>query len=220
MKKSTPSLFILIVLIVVISSNGCVKTPPPNPTNTPSQTLELTYTPVSRHTPTGIASSRTPSPIPITTSLTENSTDNFKSMERYRTTPVPTGVFTLMYYQPLIMEYDSSEWRDDSQYTNSDTIVNYLQSRKLETCTIGTMGPSGFFPLPDEIVQLGDVEYQVKTNKDIPKDSVFVYYFENNSLAGYNYDNGIAVLVVQASLGEWNNCISNAEKILATLHTP
>lgn len=125
-------------------------------------------------------------------------------------TPVPTGIFPLMFYPHLILEYDASEW----------TMVNYLQSRNLKTCAIGEQGPTGDFPATPEVVQLDSVRYQVITFTDLPPGSTIAYYIEDNSLIGFNYEMGTSVLVVQASLSEWEDCKILAEKVIATLHVP
>jgi hypothetical protein len=89
----------------------------------------------------------------------------------------------------------------------------------MDTCTIGTIGPSGFYPPPDEIVQLNEVRFQVKTLERPKVVIITTYYFEDNSLSGFDYDNGFPVLEAQASPGEWEQCKTQAEKVLTTLHT-
>jgi hypothetical protein len=136
-----------------------------------------------------------------------------------RSTQVPAGVFVLKFYPPLVLDYDITLWTDESQYENQAKTINYLQAKNLETCTIGPIGPSGFYPFPDEIVQLNGVNYQVKTLERPRVGFVSTYYFEDNSLTGYDYDIGIIVLEVQASPDEWSQCKNQAEIVLATLHT-
>jgi hypothetical protein len=135
-----------------------------------------------------------------------------------RATPVPPGVFLLKFYPPLVMAYDMMLWTDESQYENQAKMINYLQAQNIETCTVGPIGPSGFYPYPDETVQLNEVRYQVKTLERPNIGVITTYYFEDNSLSGYDYDIGIPVLEIQASPGEWKQCITQAEEVLATLH--
>jgi hypothetical protein len=136
-------------------------------------------------------------------------------------TPVPPGVFAILFHPPLILNYDSSIWSDESEYTNTNRMVNYLQARSLETCHIGPQGASGNFPSPDEIVFLGNIRYQVTTFKDLPPGSTTSYYINTNSLAEYNYEGiGAIVLTISASPVEWDACKILAEKILATLQFP
>lgn len=139
-------------------------------------------------------------------------------------TPVPSGIFTLLLYTPLIMNYDPSVWRDESQYADSRLmpvyfVTNYLQALRLESCKIGQQGPMGDIPGTSEAVRLGAVRYNIVTSTDSP-DSVLAFYIENQSLTEFNYDNGTAVLAVEASQAEWAECKNMAEKVLATLHVP
>lgn len=53
------------------------------------------------------------------------------------------------------MNYDTSLWKMVD--------VNYIQASGFEMCQMGEIGPSGNFPSPEAIVQLGNVEYQFST---------------------------------------------------------
>ena len=127
-------------------------------------------------------------------------------------TPVPTGIFPLMFYPHLILEYDASEW----------TMVNYLQSRNLKTCAIGEQGPTDFNGTPPVLVpvQLGNISYSVIFWEGAQAGDRLAWYIEGQSLTGYDYSPGLPILVVQASLSEWEDCKILAEKVLATLHVP
>jgi hypothetical protein len=135
-----------------------------------------------------------------------------------RKTPVPPGVFVLEFYPPLVMDYDITLWTDESQYENQAKMINYLQAQNLDTCTIGPIGPSGFYPSPDEIVQLNGVRYQVKTLADTPHGFVSTFYFKDASLSGYDSDTRIPVLELLANPDELKQCKNRAEIVLANLH--
>ena len=137
-------------------------------------------------------------------------------------TPVPSGVFVLLLYPPLVMNYDPSVWKDESQYSDTLSmstyfITNYLQALQLDSCKIRQQGPMGDIPAAPQVIQLGTVRYEVVTLRNSP-DSVLVYYIENQSLTELNYDHGTAVLAVEASQAEWVECRKIAEEVLATLH--
>lgn len=140
-------------------------------------------------------------------------------------TPVPVGIFALLTYPPLVMDYDVTVWEDESQYAEVSikptySVLNYLKSLSLETCQIGIQGPTGDFPLTPEAVQLDSVKYEVITYTDSPPGFTTAYFIENKSLIGFNYEAGTSVLVVQASLIQWNECKTLAEKVLSTLRVP
>lgn len=180
----------------------------------------------------GIAPTLTPpSTVTHTVMLTKTNTPQltitpaFTSTSIIIATAVPLGVFALLIYPPLIVNYDASVWKDESYYSEVSlkpaySILNYLQSLSLETCQIGIQGPTGDFPFTPEVVQLASVRYEVITFTDSPPGSITTYYIENKSLAGFNYEMGTSVLVVQASLTEWNECKTLAEKVLSTLRVP
>ena len=144
-------------------------------------------------------------------------------------TPVPPGNFVLLFYPALVMNYDPSVWEDKSNYaewglnfsTQAGIIVkNYLQSLS-KVCQIGVIGPSGYFPLAEEIVQLGDVRYQLTTSDNEQFEVRTGHYIEDQSLIGYNYDRyGFPVLEIIAPPSEWDECKKLGENVLATLHVP
>lgn len=152
-------------------------------------------------------------------------TPGFPSIIKTTATVVPLGVFALLTYPPLVMDYDVTVWEDESQYAEVSikptySVLNYLKSLSLETCQIGIQGPTGDFPLTPEAVQLDSVKYEVITFTDSPPGFTTAYYIENKSLIGFNYEAGTSVLVVQASLIQWNECKTLAEKVLSTLRVP
>ncbi len=127
-------------------------------------------------------------------------------------TLVPPGVFALLFYPPLIMNYDTVIWKMMD--------VNFIQVLKLETCQLGEIGPSGNFPTPDEILQLGDVRYQVTVSDKTPPGLITARYIEDQSIKDYDYNLGVAVVMLQAKPSEWDKCKTLGEMVLSTLHIP
>ena len=139
------------------------------------------------------------------------------------TTSVPPGIFALKFYPPLIMEYDTSEWIDESRYEDTRFMANYLQTRKLETsCILGVQGPTDFNGTPPVFVpmQLGDIRYSAIFWGDTQQGDISAWYIEDKSLTGYDYSPGLPILVVQASSSDWDRCKVLAEKVLSTLRVP
>lgn len=137
-------------------------------------------------------------------------------------TPVPAGMFALAFYPPLIVNYDPSEWKDESRYADNKSMTNFLQARRLSTCTIGVQGPTDFNgPQPEFVLErLGDIRYSVIFLGEDPQSVVSAWYIEDQSLADYNYAAGLPIFAVQASASEWDACKALAEKVLFTLHAP
>ena len=139
------------------------------------------------------------------------------------TTPVPPGVFALKFYPPLILEYDTSEWIDESRYEDTRFMGNYLQTKKMETsCIVGVQGPTDFNGTPPVFVpvKLGDVSYSVIFWENTQPGYKTAWYIEDQSLTGYDYSPGLPILFVQASLSDWDQCKALAEKVLSTLRVP
>lgn len=138
------------------------------------------------------------------------------------TTPVPTGVFALLFYPPLIMNYDPSMWKDESQYIDRSVMVNYLQAKNLTTCTIGVQGPTDFNdPLSSEIILLDGINFSILSFSETSSDFVNRAYLADQSLVGFDYANyGLPVFWISAKSTEWNECQEFAEEVLATLHSP
>ena len=137
-------------------------------------------------------------------------------------TPVPVGVFALTrFYTPLVMNYDTSLWKDESRYLDLSVWTNSLQARGLDHCTLGPEGPNGDYPAPDYLAHLGKVRYQVAIFKNLKPGSVLGSYIDTNSLPNYDYQSkGIVHLNVQANASEWPKCQQLAEAVLSTLHVP
>jgi hypothetical protein len=145
-------------------------------------------------------------------------------------TRVPPNVFVLFFYPPLIMNYDPSIWGDRSNYQDwglnfnpraGVIIKNYLQALQFEECHIGVVGPSGYFPVADEIVLLGKVRYQLTTSESPQSATKTGHYIEDQFLTNYDYDRyGLPVLEIGAALSKWDQCKKMGENILSTLRVP
>jgi hypothetical protein len=137
-------------------------------------------------------------------------------------TAVPSGVFTLLFYPPLVMDYDPALWGDKSEYVDRSIMVNYLQAKDLSTCTIGVQGPTGFYgPHTTESITFGDISYTLLVLEDQLPEFQSAYYLEEQTLSGYEYEQyGLPVLGVGASPDEWERCKMLAEEVLGTLQVP
>jgi len=123
------------------------------------------------------------------------------------------GEFKLIFYPPLVMNYEVQSWTDKSEYNNSSIKINYLQHQKLEACTIGVQGPSGFYPEDMKTVTLGKIVYQVFTQESSGKINTF--YFAQNTTTS---EGNIPILIVQSDASEDDECRAEAEKVLASLN--
>lgn len=191
MRSKSPLLMILIVTVLCFVSWSCAEIVPTMPM---VSTLEETGTVIPTETKDSIRA-LTPAAVVSKT-----------------TTSVPPGIFPLLAYPPLIMNYDTSEWR----------LVNIgsLQALSLETCQIVEIGPSGNFPPDTEPARLGDIEYLFSFSEISTPGITGGLYIENQSVDGYNYDLGLPVLVITASKSEWNQCKNLGEAVLSTLRVP
>ena len=192
-----------LILLAGIYLAGCSLTQPvPSATVPPAASTPLRAT---------ATITRTPRPTPLPT-YTRTATATISPSP----TPVPEGIFALKFYPPTAMRYDPQTWRDRSEYDNSAMMVNHLQARNLKTCTIGPMGPSGFFPLPDKTIQLGENSFGVTlldpAETADPQKQTAVY-INSGLLADY-----AIVLAVTADQAQWAACQPLAEEVLATLH--
>ncbi len=161
----------------------------------------------------------TADPVPLILPPTALET-NSPAVEALQHTVVPTGRFVLLPYPPLVMDYDPEQWTDQSEYTNVQVLQNYLQSTNLTSCRLFAVGPSGFYPTPDEVITLGAIRYEIYTSVETPPELVTRSFFENKTLTGFDYDLGIPVLALQAVPDEWDQCLSSAADVLASLHIP
>ncbi len=137
-------------------------------------------------------------------------------------TPVPSGVFSILFYPPLVFDYDTSAWEDASSYTDANVMQNYLLARGLQTCTLGPEGPNGDWPSQYQVVQLGKLSYQFSTRDNGHGDIVALYLLEgsSDSIAGYSGAPGLPKFNVVASQSEWEQCKALAEQVLSTLRMP
>jgi hypothetical protein len=120
------------------------------------------------------------------------------------------------------VNYDPSEWKDESRYTDNKFMENFLQSRRLSTCILGVQGPTDFNgPQPKFVpALLGDIRYSVIFWGETTPSVISAWYIEDQSLADYNYAVGLPIFAVQASVSEWDACKALAEKVLSTLRVP
>jgi len=131
---------------------------------------------------------------------------------------VPSDVFVLSFYAPLIMNYDTSLWTDESIYTIRNFLMNYLQAMNLTSCSIGVQGPTDFNgPHTSEIVRLGKLRFEVLSFPASLRDFVSKAYLADQSLAT---DYGLPVFWVSAIPDEWDECKKMAEEVLSTLRFP
>jgi len=138
-------------------------------------------------------------------------------------TPLPPVVlkeFSLLFYPPLVMDYNQALWLDKTQYGDPNAYqTNFLQSASLESCRIGIQGPTEFPSMASETVQLGQVQY-IRYLMGDGSGSNSAWYIENKSLPGYNYEAGLPIPFISSSLAEWDQCRQLGEAVLSTLSTP
>lgn len=139
-------------------------------------------------------------------------------------TPVPPGIFPLLFYQPLVMFYEVSEWEDSTPYNNPNAISNNsLQSKIKSTCRIGVQGPTNFndpSQYKSEKAALGNIDFEVKIFSNNPDGTITAFYIDDHSVDGYDYENAFPVLVVQSKENEWEECRHLGETVLSTLNLP
>lgn len=166
-----------------------------------SETTSVKSIPVSSITPSAIIEGSA-------TVNVRNSTATTKTVY----TPIPDGVFVLMFYPPFVMDYDDQLWIDKSEYDNSEMMINYLQNQKLKDCIISVQGPSGFYPSDMGSISLGEIIYQVYTQNSL--DKIITFYFPQNLTTS---EGNVPILIVQAKSAEVNECKTEAEKVLSSL---
>lgn len=133
-------------------------------------------------------------------------------------TQPPEGVFALQFYPPLVLEYDTAVWNDASEYNNPVMMVNYLQHREMPSCSIGVMGPSGFYPAPMQRQIVGEIEYDVFSQENVQSGQSNIFYFAmDDAFEEVRSTAGIPILIVQADPGAIEQCRSDAERALASL---
>jgi LysM repeat protein len=132
-----------------------------------------------------------------------------------------TAEFDLYFYRPLVVNYDPAIWEDRSEPGNQEKMVNYLQHRALENCTVSVRGPSGFYPenMPD--LTLGEITYQVYQEQLAGGTIVRDYFFKSattDDFAEVVKTLGIPIFAVQYNPSEAPDCHLAAETLFATLH--
>lgn len=210
MKEIIKPTTILLLLGIWILISGCGKTginqsSLPEQPETFNSTIFLTPTPVS------FSSSPTPSPILSTAVQTFE--------------PPPAGTFRLLiFYEPLTLKYDVSQWEDKTQYNQPvELLNNYLQSRIWSTCTIGIQGPTEFNDpsiFQSEQVSLGDISYETMLFTDDSEGTITIFYIDLESVDSFDYSNWLPVLVLHSNVNEWEACKQLGEIVLSTLRMP
>ena len=186
-----------------------------------SSPSQLQSTPAIQITPLpSITTTSTPKPTSIPTVDRATNTTSPPSPSLIDTiTPSPAfppeGVFAIKFYPPLVLDYPAEQWLDQSEYDNTQMMVNYLQHRKMKTCTIGPMGASGFYPGNMDEIMLGSMGYQVLLDQQTTDGKVASYYF-----AKIENEAGIPHFAVQYIPEEAEECRSAAEAVLATIRSP
>lgn len=142
-------------------------------------------------------------------------------------TPQPTrvraGTFAILYYKPLVLNYDAALWQDASLYNFKPRMVNYLLLKSASSCRITPQGPSGFTTSEEGYTkgekQLGDITYTTLETSQ-PTAEKMMFYFAEGEITGYDSGIGTPILVVSSSEEAWETCQAAAEEVLATLHSP
>lgn len=130
----------------------------------------------------------------------------------------PVGIFPVEFYPPLVLDYGPGQWVDKSEYGNTKMMNNFLQHSVLESCTIGPMGPSGFWPEDMTDKKLGSITYQVQYDQVTSTGESVSYYFAISAPgAGIDNDTGIAHFAVISNPSQADGCKAAAEDVLATL---
>jgi hypothetical protein len=201
-----PLLFWMALSSACSSPNPSQSTPSIQASPLPSMTIMSTPKPISTATaslPTDTAA--LPSPISTDTSTPSP-------------THPPAGIFAVNFYPPLVLDYPTEQWLDKSEYDNTQMMVNYLQNKELKTCTIGPMGPSGFYPENMQDVTLGNITYQRLLDQKTNTGNLVSYYFAlSSSVGSIENEVGIAHFDVQSSPAEAKECRVASEEVLTTL---
>lgn len=139
-------------------------------------------------------------------------------------TYVPAGTFAVLYYKPLVLNYDPAVWQDVSLYRFTHRrIVNYLLAKGTSTCRIDIQGPSGFTSSEEGYTQgekqLGDITYKTLESSQ-PTANKMTFYFAEGEIASYDSAIGAPILVISANEEEWETCKTAGEEVLGTLHAP
>lgn len=204
-------LIYLSLLIGIALFTACSSRNRPQPTSSaqvdPSPTSAAASTPTPDSTaaaprPTGTAAPPSPAP-------TETVTP--------QPTLPPTGVFAIKFYPPLVLEYPPEQWLDQSEYHNTQRMVNYLQHKALESCTINPMGPSGFWPEDMVDLRLGSIDYQVQLDQKLTTGEWVSYYFAISAPGIIDDEIGVPVFSVVSAPADAEKCRAAAEAVLATL---
>lgn len=199
----------LVFVCLIVALQGCTNTISKGPENidSPNQSTPIV----------SITETMYPSSTPTINSLNDAGTEDAILLST--PTQVPAGLFLVQNYMPLSLDYDTSLWVDKSEYSNTETRMNHLQSKQMNSCILGPIGASGFYPSPDRIVDLNGNQYEVVEVRT-QQDRVVIYYFAISVIDGYDSEISIPVFNVIANASELHECVRIAEDVLSTLHVP
>jgi hypothetical protein len=217
----------LILFFMSVQAKSCIELSPtikqPLPTSSPALIVHPSSTPTPRFS----ASTHHPSAARHLTSTalalwTAEEQTALAPTLTFTPTAVPEGIYTLLFYPPLVMDYPPSQWKDNSDYLKSDYISNYLTAKSLESCVLSWRGGSGV-PEVSEPIQtrvLGKIKFQVLVYDNTAEASKYAWYLEQSSVAGFDYSQANPTLVISAFDHEWDRCVELGEKVFATLRIP
>jgi len=164
--------------------------------------------------PSHLPATASASPIPADPTITPRPT---KTITPNPTQP-PEGIFAIKIYPLLVLDYDPLLWDDLSEYSNTEWMINFLQHRELDTCRIGPMGPSGFWPEDMAEKKLGNIDYQVKYDQVDSTGGRASFYFAMDAIGGrIENEFGIPHFAVMYDPSQAEGCKAAAEDVLATL---
>lgn len=133
---------------------------------------------------------------------------------------IVSGEFRLLYYPPLVMNYNTSMWVDNTQPESGDPYqTNELRANGFSTCRIIVQGAMGIPPVEHQSIQLGNVQYNQYTIVTEAGDNMALF-IENSSLSGYNYEQGLPIPAIASSPAEWDICMKMGQEVISTLHIP
>ncbi len=206
---------VMVLAMVFCGSCSSITYPSNLTTNEGSASGTPTIAPIGEANPTALpimpqSVTKTSFPTPVYIPR-DTETPSYTDTPSVVPTPDPPGTYSLTFYRPLILSYDSNSW------SRSDNLKN----RSLSTCDITEVGPVDFNQAPPvETVKLGNITYQILPFLDYNDNMVIAFFIDKESLPEYNYENALPLIRVKAHVTEWMSCKIDAEKVLSTLRVP
>ena len=165
----------------------------------------------------------TPTPPPTTTATTILASTPVIAVAP---TLRPFEDFVLKAYTNLVATYDTSKWRWYFSSTSSSTgasFENALYSLQLTSCHIQEQGATEIGspsspPLKPHQVKLGQITYEVYRFDQPGSELNVAWYVDRHSLERYSYADGFPIFVVSSAADQWQECESEAHKVLETVH--